>query len=86
MRRLGKVLHLSKSGKLILRSKAKVKPGTVALDENLKIVGIVFDDFGPVENPYVSVKPNIAEPKHYVGRVIYVEEDSRSRRKLDEYR
>jgi RNA-binding protein len=74
MKRLGKVIHLSKSGKLILRVKVKPKLGAAVLDENLVVVGTVFDAFGPVGNPYLSVKPQVQEPDRYVGHVLYLYE------------
>lgn len=86
MQRLGKVLHLSKSGRLVLRSRLKSRPGEIALDEELTPVGTVIDTFGPVENPYVSVKPSVSSPERYVGHILYVDEQTETRRKRDEHR
>ena len=85
MQRLGKVVHLSKSGRLILRSKTKARTGLIAMDEGLKSVGTVFDTFGPVENPYISVKPSVHDPGRYVGQILYVDEETEPRRKRNEY-
>jgi len=85
MQRLGKVVHFSKSGRLILRSKMKARTGLVAMDEGLKSVGTVFDTFGPVESPYISVKPSVHDPERFVGQILYVEEDSEPRRKHNEH-
>ena len=85
MQRLGKVVHLSKSGRLILRSKTKARTGLVAMDEGLKSVGTVFDTFGPVENPYISVKPSVHDSERYVGQILYVDEETEPRRKRNEY-
>ncbi|MEM2921287.1 MAG: Gar1/Naf1 family protein [Candidatus Bathyarchaeia archaeon] len=74
MRRLGKVLHLTNSGRLVLRSKIKVKAGSTAFDEDLVPIGTVLEVFGPVGNPYVSIKPNVNNPGKYVGHVLYVDE------------
>ena len=71
MNRLGKVLHLSKNKNLVLRAKDKVKTNTPVLDEELRKVGVVFEVFGPVDNPYVSVKPTTNNPGQYVGRFLY---------------
>jgi rRNA processing protein Gar1 len=38
-------------------------------------VGFVFDVFGPVSNPYVSVKPTVSEPSAFVGRVVYASDE-----------
>ena len=72
MNKLGIVLQVSGSRKLILRTKIKVKIGMQVLNEKLKPIGRIFDIFGPVKNPYVSVKPIIDEFERYVGRSIYV--------------
>jgi len=77
--RLGKVLYLSKSGRLILRSRLRVKVGSAILTEDLRNIGNVFDIFGPVMNPYVSVKPAVREPSRYVGQLLYVEESTINR-------
>ncbi len=85
MQRLGKVKHLSKSGKLILRSKTKARTGLAVMDEALRSVGTVFDTFGSVENPYVSVRPSLKDPERYVGQILYISEEIEPRRKYNEY-
>jgi RNA-binding protein len=77
--RIGKVLYLSKSGRLILRSKLRVKVGSAILTEDLRNIGNVTDIFGPVINPYVSVRPAVREPSKYVGQLLYVEESTANR-------
>lgn len=72
MNRLGKVLHLSSNKNLILRTKNKVKAKTPVLNEELSQVGIIFDIFGPVDNPYVSVKPTVNNAGQYVGHFLYI--------------
>jgi len=69
--RLGKVLHLSTSKHLILRAKAIPRIGTTAYDEHLKKIGIVIEVFGPVKQPYISVKPSVSKPDSYVGKMLY---------------
>ena len=74
MNRLGKVLHLSSSKSLILRTKIKVKSQTVVLDNRLNQVGRVYDVFGPVANPYISIRPSIKNPERYVGHILYIKD------------
>lgn len=50
------------------------------MSQDLKRVGTVFDVFGPVDNPYISVKPSVRDPSHYVGQLLYVEENVDRRR------
>lgn len=72
MNRLGTVIHISGSRKLILRTKIRVRPGIQAFDEELKPIGRIFDVFGPVRNPYVSVEPSVDALETYVGRPLYI--------------
>ena len=72
MKRLGKVLHLSNNKNLVLKTKLKLKTQTVVLDSTLTPIGKIQDVFGPVADPYVSIKPVVKNPKRYVGRVLYL--------------
>ena len=72
MNKLGMVLHTSGSGKLILRTKIRVKAGTEVLNEEFKPIGRVFELFGPVKNPYVSIISIADEPKQYIGHNLYI--------------
>jgi RNA-binding protein len=73
LRRLGKILHFSKSRSLIVKCDQAgfVKIGTRACDSKLKEIGKVQDLFGPVSAPYLSIRPAIPSPTRYVGRVAY---------------
>jgi RNA-binding protein len=73
LKRLGKILHLSNSRKLILKTKVKVEIGTKVLVAKNKPVGKVFDIFGPIKNPYISIDPSVNDPDRYVGRVLYTQ-------------
>ena len=77
MRRLGKVLHLSSSRSLILKTKdGEATVGFKVLDSKLREVGRVYEVFGPVASPYVSVKPSVSDPSLLVGKVLYVADGS----------
>lgn len=77
LRRLGKVLHLSKSRALIVKLDLPkfVKPGTKACDSKLRNLGFVTDIVGPVSAPYVTIRPSVAKPESAVGRMLYTLED-----------
>jgi len=47
------------------------KIGDMVVDENLKVVGSVFDIIGPVSSPYVTVKPTTPEPQRMVRNTLY---------------
>ena len=76
LRRLGKVLHLSKSGNLILRLEQKGVPviGSKVCDYKLRSVGVVNNVLGPVKTPYVSVKPATGSDGAHAGRILYLVE------------
>lgn len=66
MKRLGTLLHLSGRGDLIVRGaemespepfKSLPKINSVVVNKNVKQIGKVSGVFGPVDHPYISVKP-----------------------------
>jgi rRNA processing protein Gar1 len=68
--RLGAVLHKSTgSNNLILRAENSALPGDPVVDKSLKRIGIVMDMFGPINNPYISVRPST--PDYHVGEILY---------------
>jgi len=81
--RLGKVLHLSKSGNLILRlESSSILPttGSPVCDYKLVRVGTVGNIFGPVKGPYLSVQPSVESPSKLSGRVLYLVEKEQEHR------
>jgi len=71
--RVGSVLHIShSSGNLILKSKSDVKIGETIRDNKGKRVGTIFDIFGPVSDPYISIKTRTSNPERLVGTALYV--------------
>jgi RNA-binding protein len=78
---IGTVMHVSKStGQLIVRAKEEVSIGDFVYDSHRKRVGAVFDFFGPVEAPYIAVKPH-SNGADFVGSELFVEERRRERRR-----
>jgi len=69
---LGRVLHLSRNKNLITRTITPPQIGMTVVDRKHQKVGTVKDVFGPVKNPYVSVKPDVVKPEEYVGKTIYL--------------
>ena len=53
---LGLVLHLLPNGRLIARVDRAPRVGEKVFDRMMKPVGRVDDVFGPVEEPFVSVR------------------------------
>ena len=72
MRRLGTALHVSKSGRLIVRAECAAPLMSKVYGPDLRAIGVVADVFGPVSSPYVAVKLNPdVNPELYVGRSLY---------------
>jgi len=74
LRRIGRVLHVTRAGDLVLRSNSGFVPkiGDRAYGPDLRLVGFIADVFGPVSSPYVMVRPLVDEPDELVGQVLYV--------------
>lgn len=75
MRRLNKIIHLSKSGSLIVKLDSGVCPklGQRVFDSKLREIGKIRDLFGPVANPYISVTPTTSDPSSSVGKIVYTD-------------
>jgi len=71
LQRIGYVLHISSSGNAILKAEKLPRIGDKVVDEKMKPMGTVFDIFGPVSSPYVSVKANIEDPDRLIDCVLY---------------
>ena len=81
LRRLGIALHVVQN-KLILRGEAggdrPIWVNSLVVDRNKRRVGRVFEIFGPVEQPYIVVRPNRGiDVTAHVGKKLYVDEASR---------
>jgi len=75
LRRLGKVLHISNRGSIILRTEKTPPVGrqTIVMDKKAQEVGTIIDVFGPVKYPYVAIKPNRGyDPQKLVGQMLYL--------------
>ncbi len=73
MREAGEILHIAKSGRIIvkLNQKVKVGPGEVLVDAKGRKVARVVELIGPVRSPYASAAPLTDRVSKYVGSKIY---------------
>jgi len=71
LKRIGRTLHISSNKNIILKAESLPKLGDKVVDENLRSVGMVFDIFGPVSSPYISVKTAVEESHHLVDHILY---------------
>jgi RNA-binding protein len=75
LKRLGKVIHISKRGALILRTEKTPPMGRDAIVVDVKVnkVGTVLDVFGPVKQPYVAIRPfQKKNLEKFVGQMLYL--------------
>jgi rRNA processing protein Gar1 len=72
LQRLGRISNISPSGNAIIKAENPPKICSEVVDENLIVIGKVFDVIGPVSAPYAVVKPTIKEPAKLVNRPVYL--------------
>jgi len=75
--KLGKLLHISSSGSLIVRANVAAPLGATVLTESAKRVGQVSDVFGPKKAPYISVKSSFGREslRGLVGETLFYAQD-----------
>ncbi len=64
-------LHLAGSGRLILRAKEDLKPGTILYDDKGRKVAKTIEIIGPVKSPYISATPLTDRVKRTFGHKVY---------------
>jgi RNA-binding protein len=72
LQRLGKALHVTPSQNIVVKTDKTPKIGSAVVDENLKVVGKIFDVIGPVPSPYAVVKPAVKEPEKLTNKQLYL--------------
>ena len=83
MQRLGRVLNVTPSQNVVVKTDKTPSIGSTVVDENLKVVGKIFDIIGPVSSSYAVVKPAIKEPEKLTNKQLYLllSKNERSKRK-----
>jgi RNA-binding protein len=72
LQKLGRATNVSPSGNVIVRTDNPPKIGSEVVDENLNVVGKVFDLIGPVSAPYALIKTSVKEPAKLVNKPVYL--------------
>ena len=72
LQKLGRIRALTPSKNLIVKTEQAPRIGSEVIDENLVIIGKVFDIIGPVSAPYAVVKPTIREFAKLVNKQVYL--------------
>jgi rRNA processing protein Gar1 len=57
---------------MIVKSEQAPRIGEEVVDENLNVVGKVFDIIGPVSAPYAVVKPSVRETAKLLNKPVYL--------------
>jgi RNA-binding protein len=57
---------------MVVKAENPPKMGSEVVDENLIVVGKVFDIIGPVSAPYAVIKSNVKEPEKLVNKPVYL--------------
>ena len=70
--------------KPIVKAENPPKIGSEVVDENLNVVGKVFDIIGPVSAPYAVIKPSVREPAKLVNKPVYLLLSKTKREQEDE--
>lgn len=71
---IGKVVKVTRDGKLVVKAEAIPQLGAEIRDASTGLVGYVDDIIGPVASPYVIVKlseQRVKQPEYFVSRVLY---------------
>ncbi len=77
MRRINKIQHISNQRHLITRVVSNqikdIKIGQTVVTKDLIDVGRIFDIFGPLNHPFISIKlnPDIKGEENLVGQLLY---------------
>lgn len=72
MQRLGKVINVTPAQNVVVKIDKTPYIGSTVIDENLKVVGKVFDIIGPVSSPYAVIKPTVKAPEKLTNRQLYL--------------
>jgi RNA-binding protein len=57
---------------MVVKAENPPKMGSEVVDENLNVVGKVFDIIGPVSAPYAVIKPAVKEPEKLLNKPVYL--------------
>jgi RNA-binding protein len=72
LQKMGRVRAVTPSKNMIVKADKPPKLGSEVVDENLTVVGRVFDVIGPVSAPYAVIKPSMKEPEKTLNKPMYL--------------
>jgi len=77
---VGEVLHLASSGRVIIRLSTTVRDGQLLVDDAGRKIAKVSEMIGPVDAPYASATPLTNNIQKYVGKKIFMGEETPAQR------
>lgn len=84
---IGEVMHLAKSGRLIVKlSAAGIRPGEMLVDSAGRRVGRIAELIGPVSAPYASVIPMTDRTARLAGAKVFAGGQARPERRQNKGR
>jgi rRNA processing protein Gar1 len=72
LQRLGKVVNITPTKSIIIKTEQAPKTGLQVVDENFNVIGTVFDVIGPVSAPYAVIKPTIKDASALANKPVYL--------------
>ncbi len=72
MRPIGRIIHYTKYRLFVAEAKEAINLNTPIYSDRRKKIGIVTDVIGPINKPYLVIKPLVDKPEKYVGKEIYI--------------
>jgi len=69
--KVGYVLRISRSKRVIVKLDKEVREGEVLYDDRGRKAGKVIEVFGPIRSPYASLKPLTERLRGLIGRKVY---------------
>lgn len=80
MQGVGEVLHLASSGRVIIRLSTTVRDGQLLVDNAGRKIAKVSEMIGPIDAPYASATPLTNDIQKYVGKKIFMGEETPAQR------
>jgi RNA-binding protein len=71
LQEIGEILHIAKSGRIIVKLSQKVNVGDIFVDVKGKKIAKVIEFIGPVKSPYASAVIITDRAKKFVGTKLY---------------
>ncbi len=72
MKRIGRILHYTKYGVFVVEAEKAISQNNTIYDDRKRKIGIVVDVIGPINKPYLVLKPLVDKPEKYVGKEVYI--------------